>query len=112
MALTAVSIIYSGWGKQSGAHMNPAMTLTFFRLGKIEPWDAFFYVIAQFAGGVAGVAIAALFLGMLVAHPSVNYAVTRTGPLGVKVAFVPEVVTSFVLLLTILTVFNITESAS
>ncbi|HMD43776.1 MAG TPA: aquaporin [Candidatus Acidoferrum sp.] len=106
MALTAVSIIYSGWGKQSGAHMNPAMTLTFFRLGKMEPWDAFFYVIAQFAGGVAGVAVASLFLGMLVAHPSVNYAVTRPGPLGVRVAFVAELLISFVLLLTVLTVSN------
>src|SRR5260370_29987170 len=83
MALTAVSIIYSGWGKQSGAHMNPAMTLTFFRLGKMEPWDALFYVIAQFVGGVSGVAIASLLLGMVVAHPTVNYAVTRPGPLGV-----------------------------
>ncbi|PYU44393.1 MAG: hypothetical protein DMG54_09280 [Acidobacteria bacterium] len=106
MAVTAISIIYSAWGKQSGAHMNPAMTLTFFRLGKMEPWDAFFYVIAQFAGGVAGVAIASLFFGMLVAHPSVNYAVTRPGPLGVKVAFVAEVLISFVLLLTVLTVSN------
>ncbi len=106
MALTAVSIIYSAWGKQSGAHMNPAMTLTFFRLGKLEPWDAFFYVTAQFAGGVSGVAIASLLLGMAVAHPAVNYAVTRPGPLGVKVAFVAEVIISFVLLLMVLTASN------
>ncbi|MFQ5683048.1 MAG: hypothetical protein ACE5HC_07220 [Candidatus Binatia bacterium] len=32
MGLTAVGIIYSPWGKQSGAHINPAITLTFFRL--------------------------------------------------------------------------------
>jgi aquaporin Z len=106
MALTAVSIIYSGWGKRSGAHMNPAMTLTFFRLGKVEPWDAFFYVLAQFGGGVSGVAIASLLLGMVVSHPAVNYATTRPGPLGVKVAFVAEVLISFVLLLTVLTVSN------
>src|SRR5205085_5456890 len=53
MGLTAVAIIHSPWGKQSGAHMNPAVTLTFFRLGKIAPWDAAFYVCAQFVGGVA-----------------------------------------------------------
>jgi len=106
MALTAVSIIYSAWGKQSGAHMNPAMTLTFFRLGKLEPWDAFFYVAAQFVGGVSGVAIASLLFGMVIAHPAVNYAVTRPGPLGVKAAFLAEVIISFVLLLVVLTASN------
>ena len=44
MGLTAIGIIYSPWGKQSGAHLNPAVTLTFFRLGKVAPWDAVFYV--------------------------------------------------------------------
>src|SRR5258707_4688210 len=28
MGLTAIAIIYSPWGKQSGAHLNPAVTLT------------------------------------------------------------------------------------
>src|SRR5262252_2387067 len=51
MGLTAVSIISSPWGQRSGAHMNPAFTLTFLFLGKIAPWDALFYVVAQFAGG-------------------------------------------------------------
>ena len=35
MGLTAIGIIYSPWGKQSGAHINPSITMTFFRLGKI-----------------------------------------------------------------------------
>src|SRR5690242_1345986 len=48
MGLTLVGIVFSPWGKQSGAHMNPAFTLTFYRLGKVAPWDAVFYVIAQF----------------------------------------------------------------
>ena len=42
MGLTAIAIIYSPWGKRSGAHINPAATFTFYRLGKIAPWDAFF----------------------------------------------------------------------
>ena len=38
MGTTAVVLIYSSFGKRSGAHMNPATTLTFLRLGKIEPY--------------------------------------------------------------------------
>src|SRR5262245_48627450 len=62
MGLTAVGLIYSPWGQQSGAHMNPATTLTFFLRGKVAPWDAGFYAIAQFVGGGIGVALARLFL--------------------------------------------------
>ncbi len=51
MGMTNIAIIYSPWGKRSGAHINPSVTLTFFRLGKVEPWDALFYTLAQFAGG-------------------------------------------------------------
>jgi hypothetical protein len=42
MGLTAVAFIHSPWGKQSGAHFNPAVTLTFLRLGKVMPGDAVF----------------------------------------------------------------------
>ena len=36
--------------------MNPAVTLTFFRLGKISAIDAGAYMGAQFLGGAAGCA--------------------------------------------------------
>src|SRR5262245_44772753 len=73
MGLTLVGIVYSPWGKRSGAHMNPAFTLTFFRLGKVAPWDAVFYIAAQFAGGVLGVLAVVSVAGGSMAHPSVNY---------------------------------------
>ena len=36
MGATAIALNYSAWGKQSGAHYNPAVTLTFTRLGKVD----------------------------------------------------------------------------
>ncbi len=106
MGLTAVAIIYSPWGKQSGAHINPAVTMTFFRLGKIEPWDAVFYVLAQFLGGLSGVLLVLAVIGNLVAHPSVNYVATLPGSAGIAVAFITEALISFGLMLTVLIVSN------
>jgi aquaporin Z len=62
MGGTAVAIIYSPWGKQSGAHINPSTTITFFRLGKIKVCDAAFYLAFQFAGGLLGALAAATML--------------------------------------------------
>src|SRR5919109_816633 len=106
MGLTAISIIYSPWGKQSGAHINPSTTLTFFRLGKVPTWDAVFYVVCQFAGGVAGAFLASTALAAWVAHPSVNYVVTIPGPAGMAAAFVAEVAITFILMTVILHISN------
>ncbi len=106
MGLTAVAIIYSPWGNRSGAHLNPAVTLTYWRLGKIEGWDATFYIVAQFLGGAAGVAIARTLIGPAVAHPAVHYVVTAPGPAGPLIAFAAELVIAFVMMAVILTVSN------
>ncbi len=106
MALTAISIVYSPWGKQSGAHLNPAVTLTFFRLGKVAPWDALWYVIAQFVGGILGVGLAATLLWRFIADPTVNYVVTVPGRFGAGVAFVAEVLIAFILMSVVLRVSN------
>ena len=107
MGLTAVGIIYSPWGQQSGAHLNPSVTLAFFRLGKIEPWDAFFYAVFQFAGGLAGVLLSGVVLGKPIADPSVNYAVTVPGMGGPGVAFLAELFISFGLMSAVLMLSNI-----
>jgi aquaporin Z len=90
MGMTAIFIIHSPMGKRSGAHFNPAITLTYLRLGKMLRWDAMFYVVFQFLGGVFGVGIAALFLGSSIAIPSVDYAVTVPGLFGTAAAFLAE----------------------
>jgi aquaporin Z len=104
MGLTAIGLIYSPWGKRSGAHMNPAVTLAFLHLRKIEPRDALFYIAAQFAGGLVGVLLVAGLLGDAFANMPVSYAATMPGRAGVVVAFAAEFAISFALLLTILVV--------
>jgi aquaporin Z len=106
MGLTAVAIIYSPWGQRSGAHMNPAVTLTFLRLGRVAGHDFFGYVLGQFIGGVAGIAIVAAALGTLVSDPSVHYVVTTPGPAGETVAFLAEAAMSFGMMLIVLLVSN------
>jgi aquaporin Z len=90
MGVTAVLIIHSPMGKRSGAHFNPAITLTYFRLGKIASADAFLYVIGQFIGGVAGVGLSALLLGSALASPAAMFAITVPGKYGTGGAFAAE----------------------
>ena len=106
MGTTAVLLIYSPWGMRSGAHFNPATTLTFFRLRKVRAGDAAWYVGAQFVGAVAGVGIARALLGQLLSDPATNFAATMPGPAGMMVAFLAEVAISFLLMSVILRVSN------
>lgn len=106
MGLTAFLIIRSPMGKASGAHFNPAITLTYLRLHKIGGPDALFYVIAQFIGGVAGVAFSSLLLGQSLANPAVNYAVTVPGKYGTAAAFAAELFMAAVLMGIVLSTSN------
>jgi aquaporin Z len=106
MGLTAVLVMYSAWGKRSGAHMNPAVTLAFLSLGRISPINAVFYMLAQILGGLGGVLIAWGLLGKPFAEPPVLYIVTQPGPLGIGAAFAAEFAISYFLMLTILIISN------
>ena len=106
MGLTAISIVYSPWGKQSGAHLNPALTLTFYRLGKIDKEDAIFYVFAQVVGGITGLYCASLVLRSWLQYPTINFVATVPGAPGIFAAFSAEVIITFVLMTTILTISN------
>jgi aquaporin Z len=106
MGLTAIALIYSPWGKRSGAHINPAVTLTFFRLGKITPWDTCFYILAQFIGGTLGVWGMALFWQSYFTRPPVSYIVTIPGLQGWAIALVTEFFLAFALMLTVLFTAN------
>ena len=88
MGATALAIFYSPYAKRSGAHINPAVTLAFWRLGRIRGFDAVAYGVFQFLGAVAGVYLAAAIVGDGIADPAVRYAATvpRDGELAGAVA--------------------------
>jgi aquaporin Z len=102
MGATIIAIVLSPWGKQSGAHFNPAVTFAFYRLRKVASRDAVFYCAAQFLGAVAGVAVAAVALQDAPAHSAVRYAATMPGVYGDAIAFVAELAISFILMSAIL----------
>jgi aquaporin Z len=102
IGLSAVAIIYSPWGRRSGAHLNPAVTLTFLRLGKVAPADAAFYVAAQFAGGAGGTLLLAALFGERFTLPPISAIATLPGRSGAAAAFAAEVAIAFILMATIL----------
>jgi aquaporin Z len=106
MGATAIAIVMSPWGKRSGGHFNPAITFTFYRLGKVEFWDAWLYVIAQFLGAIGGVALARYVLRGALDNHAVRYAVTVPGVYGSTVAFLAELAISLILMITVLFATN------
>jgi aquaporin Z len=98
MGVTAILIILSPMGKRSGAHFNPAITLTYLRLGKIRRLDSAFYVLCQFLGGIFGVAVSVILLGTRLAEQPVDYAVTIPGEYGTTGAFFAELFMSALLM--------------
>jgi aquaporin Z len=106
MGTVSAALIYSPWGRQSGAHANSAVTFTYWWIGKITAIDALFYAISQLGGGLGGVLLISTLCGKLFRLPPVRYAVTQPGPEGVWWALAAEFLISFLLMSTILAVTN------
>ena len=90
MAVTATVLIYSRWGARTGAHMNPAVSLAMACVRPMPVRNLAGYIAGQFAGGIAGMGIAALLFGSALSHGSINWIVTRPGPWGTTAAFAAE----------------------
>lgn len=106
MGVTAIGLIYSPIGRRSGAHFNPSVTLTYFRLGKIRSADTAFYIVAQFIGGVAGVMLVKAAAGTLAAAPSVRFAETMPAMGAIGPALAAEFAISFLTMTAVLVASN------
>jgi aquaporin Z len=106
VGLCLVSIVYSPLGKRSGAHLNPAVTMVFYRMGKVRPGDAVLYVLAQFTGGTLGLLCLAAIAGSPFTAPPVRAIATLPGSRGIAVAFAAELVMAFGMMLLVLIASN------
>src|SRR4051812_31405851 len=90
-------LLVASLGGTSGAHFNPAVTVTLTALRKISAPDGVIYIILQLAGGIAGALVAKLLLkdeGNPVDYgaPTVSNFTTDFG------GFISELIGAFVLM--------------
>jgi aquaporin Z len=98
VAFSTFLIIRSPFGRRTGAHFNPAITLAYFFLGRIHRWDALFYVAFQFTGSLLGVFFAHQLLGEPLSAVPVVYAITTPGTYGSAAALIAEFLLSALLM--------------
>jgi aquaporin Z len=99
---TGAAIAVSAVGRVSGAHINPAVTLGFWLMRKIDPGIATAYVLAQLVGGSLG-ALPLLAWGSM--GRSVAFGATLPGEgYAVHTVLLGEVITTFIMV-SLLTVF-------
>lgn len=102
IAGTVIGLSYSPWGRRSGAHFNPAVTLTFLALRRVRLRDASYYTLFQVIGALLGLLLAGSILGAALREPPVHWIVTQPGSQGIAVAFVAEFIIAWILMTTIL----------
>ena len=100
-----IAMIYSPWGRRSGSHLNPAITLAYLRLGKVGRWDGVFYIASQLAGSFAAVLL--LRSGVLLPPTMAPAALATTlGPTNIWLAFATQFVLATIAMLLILFTSN------
>lgn len=104
IAVLIMAMAYSPWGKRSGAHFNPAVTLGFWQLGHIRAADAVWYVVFQFAGALAAGFAMFHLLQPWFGYPAIHYNITRpiAGDYGWLWALLAEIGISAVFMLVLL----------
>lgn len=99
IALAFMMVVFtmvSGLGQVSGAHINPAVTIAFWSLGRVRSREVAGYVVAQCVGAIA----AALFLRWVLGD--IGHLGATLPNVGVWPSFAIEAVFSLVLMLVIL----------
>ncbi|MGW1887319.1 MIP/aquaporin family protein [Streptomyces sp. NPDC001970] len=80
VGLLVTGLILSPPGKQSGGHMNPAISLAMWRFGVFPGAAVTPYIVAQLAGSLLGVLAARGVWGSVTSAPPVAYAALQPAP--------------------------------
>lgn len=94
-----LGMLVSALGGTSGAHFNPAVTLTLTALRKIKPVDAAIYIVLQLLGAVAAALVVKLMLSD--EGGAVNYGATSLNESALSTdagGFLAEMIGTFVLM--------------
>ncbi|MEG0126943.1 MAG: MIP family channel protein [Clostridia bacterium] len=108
--LSIVAMAYS-IGNVSGCHINPAVSLAMLINGKLSAKDFVGYVISQLLGGIAGAGILCLMFGSNAALGQNGFGAASALHASASVAFIVEVILTFVFVLLILGVTSKTENS-
>ena len=102
MGFTAMAIIYSPWGKQSGAHINPSVTLGVSSSGQGQDLGCHLLYSVTVHGGCTRCCARRSLSGKELADPAVRYVVTVPGDHGLWVALLAEFIIAFGMMSTVL----------
>lgn len=109
--LVIVAMAYS-IGNVSGCHINPAVSIAMLVSKKLSVKDFIGYVVAQFAGGLAGAGVLAIYANPDTTPFATNGIITnvsRYANTGIAVTILAEVILTFVFVFAIL---GVTSKAS
>jgi len=77
---TVTAVMLSPWGRLTGGHINPAITLAMWRYGRTPGRDVAPFIAGQLLGSLLGIAAGRLAWGPVLASPAVDFAVIRPAP--------------------------------
>lgn len=108
--LVIVAMAYS-IGNISGCHINPAVSIAMLVNGKLSIKDFIGYILAQFAGGIAGAATLLAIFGKELTE-EIGLGANGLYNNDAKVSFIIEIILTFVFVITILGVTSKKENSS
>ena len=109
--LCIVAMAYS-IGNVSGCHINPAVSIGCFVAGRMTIKDLVGYIVAQFAGGLAGAFVLSLIVKSRVALGQNGYGESSALGINAATAVVVEIILTFVFVMVILCVTSKPENSS